>query len=77
MSRVSVHANEMPEEQLDSTWEHAVARLLAHHYGDGGVYIPRHNSGSEALQVAVASGFVSDDGFITRKGRTLLARSDI
>ena len=54
----------------------AIARLIARHYGDGGVYLPRSGAGPETLMVAIANGFVSRDGFITRKGRQLLARTE-
>ena len=48
------------------------AKLLAHHYGDGCVYLPKSmNSG--VLQDAKRQGFVSEDGFLTRKGRNFLA----
>jgi hypothetical protein len=53
--------------------EQAIARLLSCRYGDGGVYLPRDARG-EALDAAIAGGFVSEDGFVTRKGRRLLAR---
>ncbi|MGB1881575.1 MAG: hypothetical protein ACPHTD_12745 [Gammaproteobacteria bacterium] len=59
-----------PEDEL----EHDIVRLLSHHYGDGGIYMPRGAGGSDTLRAAVAGGFVSHDGFITRKGRQLLAR---
>ncbi len=51
-----------------------MAELLAHRYGDGGVYWPRHR-GRDLLTAAIAAGFVSEDGFVTRKGRALLARA--
>ena len=53
---------------------YAIARLLAHRYGDGVVYIPRERGNRGLLEHAVADGFVSADGFVTRKGRNLLAR---
>ena len=56
--------------------EAAIAQLIAHHYGDGGVYLPRSENRKATLQGAIAAGFVSIDGFITRKGRQLLARTD-
>lgn len=54
--------------------ERAIARVIAHRYGDGGVYVPTQERYPEALDLAIADGFVSQDGFITRKGRRLLAR---
>lgn len=53
--------------------EGRLAGLLAHRYGDGTVYLPR--AGIDGLfDIAVRSGLVSDEGFVTRKGRALLAR---
>ncbi len=52
-----------------------IARLLANRYGDGGIYLPRSNGMKKTLRTAIDAGFVSADGFVTRKGRALLARS--
>jgi hypothetical protein len=61
--------------QMTANLTHAsqpVEKLLAHHYGDGCIYLPKSmNSG--VLQDAKRQGFVSDDGFLTRKGRNFLA----
>jgi hypothetical protein len=57
--------------------DQAIARLIARRYGDGGVYVPRQQPRRGVLQDAIAGGFVSEDGFITRKGRRLLARFDL
>ena len=54
--------------------EHEIAKVIAHHYGDGGVYLPRTEQRLGTLRRAIAAGFVTPDGFITRKGRRLLAR---
>ncbi len=56
-------------------FESAIAKLLDHRYGDGIVYAPRHTS-RDLLQAAIAGGFVSEEGFVTRKGRALLARAN-
>jgi hypothetical protein len=56
--------------------DQAIARLLSFRYGDGGIYVPRHAPESALLRDALASGFVSEDGFVTRKGRRLLAKTD-
>jgi hypothetical protein len=58
-----------------SEQERAIARVIACHYGDGGVYLPRERGGREALRAAVDRGFVDSQGFLTPKGRRLLARS--
>jgi hypothetical protein len=55
--------------------EQAIAQVIARHYGDGGVYLPRDFQRFDAMKQAVADGFVSEDGFVTRKGRRLLART--
>ena len=51
-----------------------IEKLLTSRYGDGLIYIPKSmNSG--VLQDAVSLGFVSEDGFLTRKGRNYLAKA--
>ncbi len=52
--------------------EPQLAELLSHHYGDGFVYLV--SAGLETwYKLAVEKGYVSDDGYLTRKGRALLA----
>ncbi|MGE0484705.1 MAG: hypothetical protein AB7Q81_11245 [Gammaproteobacteria bacterium] len=58
-----------------SEQERAIARVIACHYGDGGIYLPRTAGGRETLRAAVDEGFVDTQGFLTPKGRRLLARS--
>lgn len=53
--------------------EIAIAQLLGHRYGDGGVYVPRDGA-AQLLRVAIDAGFLSEDGYVTRKGRALVAR---
>lgn len=60
--------------QALTQFESAIAKLLDHRYGDGIVYEPRH-SNHDLLRAAIAAGFVSVDGYVTRKGRALLARA--
>jgi len=55
-------------------FESAIAKLLDRRYGDGIVYEPRH-ANRDLLQAAIAGGFVSEEGYVTRKGRALLARA--
>jgi len=55
----------------------AIARVIACRYGDGGLYLPREREPAAALALAMRAGFVSEDGFVTRKGRSLLARFDL
>ncbi len=56
--------------------EQTIARAIARHYGDGGVYMPDDAERVDAMKQAVTNGFVSEDGFVTRKGRRLLARAE-
>jgi len=53
--------------------ERQVAELLECRYGDGLVYLPKTKP-RELLSVATSSGFIDDEGYLTRKGRMLLAR---
>jgi hypothetical protein len=53
--------------------ESDIAVLLEHRYGDGIVYLPKGGP-KELYARAVKQGFISEDGYLTRKGRALLAR---
>lgn len=53
-----------------------MAKLLSNRYGDGLIYLPRASQ-TGALRDAIAAGFVSEDGYLTRKGRNFLAQSRI
>lgn len=53
--------------------EIAIAQLLSHRYGDGGVYVSRDGA-TQLIRVAIDAGFLSEDGYVTRKGRALVAR---
>jgi len=58
-----------PETQLP---EPQLAEILSHHYGDGFVYLV--NASLKAwYKLAIEKGYVSDDGYLTRKGRAFLA----
>ena len=59
---------------LDQDLEHRVAGLLSNRYGDGTLYLS-NASERGLLDMAIQGGFVSDEGFVTRKGRALLART--
>ena len=53
--------------------EPQIAALLEYHYGDGMVYLP--NNRPQALYgLATQRGFIDAEGYLTRKGRALLAR---
>jgi hypothetical protein len=64
----------MQGSQCVNQFETAIAKLLDHRYGDGIVYEPRQMQRG-LLLAAIAGGFVSEEGFVTRKGRALLARA--
>ncbi len=59
---------------LDQDLEHRVAELLSNRYGDGTLYLSKAGERG-LLDMAIQGGFVSDEGFVTRKGRALLART--
>lgn len=49
-----------------------IARILVYHYGDGTVYLPQGNS-RQLYHAGMLLGYISEDGFLTRRGRELLA----
>jgi len=53
--------------------ESQIATILQYRYGDGLVYLPRHKPKSLYTQ-AIQDGFIDAEGYLTRKGRTLIAR---
>lgn len=53
--------------------EAQIADLLQYHYGDGMVYLPKYRFHS-LYAIAKRDGFIDGEGYLTRKGRTLLAR---
>ncbi len=71
------HKMDMPSPATNSDLDQAIARLISRRYGDGGVYVPRQQSRRGSLAEAIAKGFVSEEGFLTSKGRRLLARFDL
>ncbi|GEM_PF-600860 len=54
-----------------------IARLIGRHYGDGGVYLTQGSRQQETFSRAISGGFVSQEGFLTRKGRELLAQFNL
>jgi hypothetical protein len=50
-----------------------IAQVLQYHYGDGLVYLPGDWPGY-LLSRARDLGFIDPEGYLTRKGRALLAR---
>lgn len=53
--------------------ESQIATILQYRYGDGLVYLPRHKSKSLYSQ-AIRDGFIDAEGYVTRKGRALIAQ---
>lgn len=55
------------------TNEYQIAQLLEFRFGDGLVYLPK-NRPKQLYSLAKEKGFIDREGYLTRKGRTLLAR---
>ncbi|HKK16584.1 MAG TPA: hypothetical protein VJ981_07740 [Gammaproteobacteria bacterium] len=53
--------------------ERDIATVLEWRFGDGLVYLPK-NRPNYLYSIAKKSGFIDADGYLTRKGRILLAR---
>jgi hypothetical protein len=53
--------------------EGEIASVLESRFGDGLVYLPNDRPGYFFL-LAKKEGFIDADGYLTRKGRALLAR---
>ena len=51
--------------------ESEIAAMLEARFGDGLMYLSRNNSRS-LYQKALEMGYVDQEGYLTRKGRTLL-----
>ncbi|GEM_PF-1011251 len=58
---------------LERDMESDIVKVLEYRYGDGLVYLPKHQPES-LFNMAKIKGFVDQEGYLTRKGRTLLAR---
>lgn len=54
--------------------EENVYELLLNHFGDGLVYLPLGTQANVYIY-AVKQGYISNDGYITRKGRLLLCNN--
>jgi hypothetical protein len=50
--------------------DHEVLRLIGQHYGSGEIYLTGRRDRA-VLQVAIASGLVSEDGYLTNSGQTV------
>jgi translation initiation factor 2 beta subunit (eIF-2beta)/eIF-5 len=58
---------------LEQDMESDIAKALEYRYGDGLVYLPKHQPES-LYKLAASKGFVDQEGYLTRKGRSLLAK---
>jgi hypothetical protein len=58
--------------QSDVTESH-IATILQYRYGDGMVYLPKHKP-KLLYSIATEQGFIDKEGYLTRKGRALIAR---
>jgi hypothetical protein len=63
------------QQWLDDTRisETDIVKVLSNRFGDGVVYLSK-NMPRKVYNLAVKRGFISADGYVTRKGRTLLAQ---
>ena len=57
------------EQELESD----IAKVLQFRYGDGLVYLPR-NQPESLFKIAKNKGFIDQEGYLTRKGRYLIAK---
>jgi translation initiation factor 2 beta subunit (eIF-2beta)/eIF-5 len=62
-----------PASNLEQKTESDIAKALEYRYGDGLVYLPKHQPES-LYKLAAKEGFVDQEGYLTRKGRSLLAK---
>jgi len=58
---------------MDQDMESDIAKVLEYRYGDGLVYLPKHQP-ERLFKMATTEGFVNQEGYLTRKGRCLLAK---
>lgn len=59
--------------ELEQNIESDIAKVLEFHYGDGLVYLPK-NQPVSLIKLAEHKGFIDQEGYLTRKGRSLLAK---
>lgn len=55
------------------TYDSRIAAVLHYRYGDGFVYLPKRHA-KDLYLMARKMGYIDSDGYLTRKGRALLAR---
>ena len=57
----------------DQSLESDIVRVLEHRYGDGLIYLPQHRP-EGLFKIAKSEGFIDSEGYLTRKGRNLIAK---
>ncbi|MAS82416.1 MAG: hypothetical protein CMF45_06985 [Legionellales bacterium] len=57
----------------DQSLESDIVRVLEHRYGDGLIYLPQHQP-EGLFKIAKSEGFIDSEGYLTRKGRNLIAK---
>ena len=62
-----------PADEAQTVPEDQIAAVLDHQFGRGLAHLPRKRS-SQLMALARKYGFVDAEGYLTRKGRALLAR---
>lgn len=63
------HLSSEPDQSLESD----IAKVLECRYGDGLVYLSKQQPDS-LFKMAKTKGFIDPEGYLTRKGRSLLAK---
>ena len=53
--------------------EPQIAAVLVNQFGNGCLYVPKNQTG-RIMHKASEMGLIDDNGLLTRKGRTLIAR---
>ena len=66
---------ELIPDRLQEPLEAGIVRLIESHSGDGSVHVPKRTD-PLLLANAIELGLVNDEGFITAKGRRVLAHSN-
>ena len=67
-----MNANQTAIQEESGNEELELVELLSRRFGDGQVYLPEGSSRALYLQ-AVENGYINDEGYLTRKGRVLVA----
>jgi hypothetical protein len=70
---LAMKKQKVAEQQQPQEPENQIAMILHYRYGDGTVYLPRHRPTSMYSE-AKSRGFIDAEGYVTRKGRALIAR---